>query len=61
MDEEYCNNSGTDSDLKETIQNKSSVCYQQNFNMQWTMCLLDVACAWRLKETICSTLFKYGE
>jgi hypothetical protein len=52
MDAEYCNNSGTDVDLKETIQNAV-------FQMSPTK--LQHAKNNVVIKAICSTLFKYGE
>ena len=52
MDTEYSNNSGNDVDLKETIQNV--VFWMSPTKLQHAINNVVV-------ETICSTLFKYGE
>lgn len=52
MDEECCNNSGTDVDLKETI---------QNVVFQMSPTKLQHAISNVVIKAICSTLFKCGE
>jgi hypothetical protein len=59
-DKVYNNNSHTEGNLKESIQDAMSSVSQPHLSHAITCCL-DVTNICKLKESISSTFFKYGE